>query len=230
MLATSWTVADDGSSVTFNLRKGVKFHDGSDFNADVCKWNLDLQIAAKTANAASWKSIDKVDDYTIRINLTSYMNVTVSSLMSVVTQQVSKAYVDKNGIEAARWNPVGTGPFILESYERDAKLTYKRNPNYWDTGKPYIDGITMTVIKDATVRKLAFQKGDINRITVAGGVDATELQKAGFVLRTAPGGTFFLVPDSTNDHIALGQHQSAPGGFLCPRPRNSGQRPGTGFS
>jgi peptide/nickel transport system substrate-binding protein len=199
LLATSWVVADDGLSVTFNLRKGVKFHDGSDFNADVCKWNLDLQIAAKTANAASWKSVDKVDDYTIRINLSSYLNITLTSLVGTVTQQVSKAYVDKNGIEAARWNPVGTGPFILESYERDAKIAYKRNPNYWDTGKPYLDGITMTVIKDATVRKLAFQKGDINRINVAGGVDATELQQAGYVLRTAPGGTFFLVPDSVND-------------------------------
>ncbi len=199
LLATSWKVADDGLSVTFSLRKGVKFHDGSDFNADVCKWNLDLEIAAKVSGASNWKSIDKIDDYTVRINLASYQNIVLTGLASVVTQQISKAYFDKNGIEASRWNPVGTGAFILEKYERDAKLTYKRNPNYWDTGKPYLDGVTMTVIADATVRKLALQKGDVDRLTVAGGTEATELQQAGFVLRTAPGGTFFLVPDSAND-------------------------------
>ena len=47
---------------------------------------------------------------------------------------------------------------------RDAKLTYKRNPNYWDTGKPYLDGIQYVVLSDPTIRKLAFQKGDIHEI------------------------------------------------------------------
>jgi peptide/nickel transport system substrate-binding protein len=198
VLATSWKIADDGTSITLGLRKGVKFHDGSDFNADVCKWNLDLQIAAKTAGAASWKSIDKIDDYTIRINLNSYQNTALTNLSAGVTQQVSKAYVDKNGIEAARWNPVGTGPFIFVSFERDAKITYKRNPNYWDPGKPYVDGVTMTVVADATVRKLAFQKGDFDRLAVAGGLDAQELQKAGYDMKTQAGGTFLLIPDSAN--------------------------------
>jgi peptide/nickel transport system substrate-binding protein len=198
ILATSWKIADDGSSITLNLRKGVKFHDGSDFNADVCKWNLDLQIAAKTAGASNWKSVDKVDDYTIRLNLISYSNTALTNLASGVTQQVSKAYVDKNGVEAARWKPIGTGPFILESFERDAKITYKRNPNYWDPGKPYVDGVTMTVIADATVRKLAYQKGDIDRLAVAGGLDASEMQKAGYEMKTQAGGTFVLVPDTAN--------------------------------
>jgi peptide/nickel transport system substrate-binding protein len=198
ILATSWKIADDGSSVTLSLRKGVKFHDGSDFNADVCKWNLDGQIAAKTAGSANWKSIDKVDDYTVRINLVSYSNTALTNLAAGVTQQVSKAYIDKNGVEAAKWHPVGTGAFIFESFERDAKITYKRNPNYWDTGKPYLDGVTMTVISDATVRKLAFQKGDFDRLAVAGGVDANELKAAGFPMETQAGGTFVLIPDSMN--------------------------------
>jgi ABC-type transport system substrate-binding protein len=115
-----------------------------------------------------------------------------------VTQQVSKAYVEKNGVEAARWKPIGTGPFIMESFERDAKLVYKRNPNYWDPGKPYVDGVTMTVIADATVRKLAYQKGDIDRLAVAGGLDASEMQKAGYEMKTQAGGTFVLVPDTAN--------------------------------
>jgi peptide/nickel transport system substrate-binding protein len=198
MLATSWKVADDGKSITLGLRKGVKFHDGSDFNADVCKWNLDLEIAAKQSGAAAWKSIDKIDDYTIRINLEKYDNTVLTGLgTGGVAQQISKASFDKNGIEWARWNPVGTGPFIFVSYERDAKLTYKRNPNYWETGKPYLDGTTMTVIADATVRKLAFLKGDLS-VLVASGLAAQELHQAGYFIETSNGATALLVPDSMN--------------------------------
>jgi peptide/nickel transport system substrate-binding protein len=110
----------------------------------------------------------------------------------------SKAYVDKNGIEAARWHPVGTGPFLFDSYERDAKITYKRNPNYWDTTHPpYLDGIQYIVLSDATVRKLAFQKGDIHEITTEG-INAQELQKLGYNMITEAGGTFALIPDSKN--------------------------------
>ena len=82
------------------------------------------------------------------------------------------------------------------SYASGSLITYKRNPNYWDPGKPYLDGLTFAIIPDATVSKLAFQKGDLSRVTVAGGSDANELQKAGFTITTAPGGTFFLVPNS----------------------------------
>jgi peptide/nickel transport system substrate-binding protein len=194
-LATAWKVADDSKSITLTLRKGVKFSDGSDFNADVCKWNLDLVLAAKQSITNVWKSIDKVDDYTIRINLSSYTNTTLTDLSTGPTSQISKAFVDKNGVEAARWNPIGTGPFIMLEFLRDAKLTYKRNPNYWDATIPYLDGVTMTVIADATVRKLAFQKGDISRLP-ADGLDAVNLQKAGYPMKTAPGGTFTLIPDS----------------------------------
>jgi ABC-type transport system substrate-binding protein len=119
----------------------------------------------------------------------------LTGLAGGTTQMASKAFFDKNGIEAARWTPVGTGPFIFVSYERDAKITYKRNPNYWQSGKPYLDGVEFIVIADATVRKLAFQKGDIHRLAVTG-LDAQELQKAGFEMYTEGGGTFSFIPDS----------------------------------
>jgi peptide/nickel transport system substrate-binding protein len=196
ILATSWKIADDGKSITLGLRKGVKFHDGSDFNADVAKWNLDQQIAAK--KTVDWKSVDVVDPYTIRINVVGYKNTLLTNLSGGITQQISKASFDKNGIEYTRWHPVGTGPFLFVEYQRDAKLTYKRNPSYWDTGKPYLDGLEFTVIADETVRKLAFLKGDIHQIAVAG-LTAQELQKAGYAIATEGGGTFAMVPDSLND-------------------------------
>jgi ABC-type transport system substrate-binding protein len=192
-LAVSWEIAKDGKSIVIGLRKGIKFHDGSVFNAAVAKWNMDLNIAAK--KTTDWKSIDIIDDYTIRINVENYKNTLLTNLATGITQMSSKEYVDKNGVDAARWHPVGTGPFIFVSYERDAKLTYKRNPDYWQAGKPYLDGVQFIVIADSTVRKLAFQKGDIHRIAVSG-LDAQELQKAGYEMSTEGGGTFAFVPDS----------------------------------
>jgi peptide/nickel transport system substrate-binding protein len=194
-LAVSWQITPDGKAIVLGLRKGVKFHDGSDFNAAVAKWNLDMQIEAK--KTTEWTSIDIVDDYTIRINVAQYKNTLLNNLAGGMTQMISKAYVDKNGAEAAKWNPVGTGPFIFVSYERDAKMVCKRNPNFWEPGLPYLDGVEVSVIADATVRKLAFQKGDIQRFGTSG-ITAQEMQKAGYDMVTEPAGTYTLIPDSKN--------------------------------
>jgi peptide/nickel transport system substrate-binding protein len=196
-LAVSWSIATDGNSMTLKLRQGVKFHDGSAFNATVAKWNLDQQIVAKKTTV--WKSVDIIDDYTVRINVQAYKNTMLTDLATGITQMISKEYFDKNGIEAVKWHPVGTGPYMFESYERDASLTYKRNPDYWDKTKPqYLDGIKYVVLSDSTVRKLAFQKGDVHEITTSG-IDAQDLQKAGYPIYTQPGGTFALLPDSKNN-------------------------------
>jgi ABC-type transport system substrate-binding protein len=199
-LATSWKISDDRKSITLNLRKGVKFHDGSDFNADVVKWNLDLQIAAKKSDVKNWTSVDVVDPYTVRIGFTSYTNTLFSALGKLsITGMCSKEAFDKKGIDWVRMNPVGTGPFVFVSYERDAKLTLKRNPNYWDPAKPYLDGIEMSVIPDDTVRRLAFERGDIIAYSPAAPSTARELEKSGkynIVLRTS--GPRVLAPDSMN--------------------------------
>jgi len=71
-LATSWDVSPDGMAYTFNLRKGVKFHDGSDFDAQAAKFNLDFWLTAKGATMRSLKSVDIIDKNTIRVNLKQY--------------------------------------------------------------------------------------------------------------------------------------------------------------
>lgn len=72
-LAESWKTDTAANTITFSLRKGVKFHDGTDFNAEAARWNIQQLIDAKTLpDSSNIKPIDKIDDYTIRINLNKY--------------------------------------------------------------------------------------------------------------------------------------------------------------
>jgi peptide/nickel transport system substrate-binding protein len=80
-LATAYQVAPDGKSVTFTLRKGVKFHDGTDFNATAAKWSLDLIKASKAVGTEQWTTIDAVDDYTVRINLKKFTNTLMDAYL-----------------------------------------------------------------------------------------------------------------------------------------------------
>jgi peptide/nickel transport system substrate-binding protein len=192
-LATSWVIDVAAKTMTFNLRKGVKFHDGSDFTADVVKWNFDLQMVA--GKASNWVSVDVIDTYTIKITVKVYQNTSLSGVGSFAV--ASKAAFDKNGIDWARENPVGTGPFIFVEHERGTRVTFKKNPNYWEPGKPYLDGVDFVIIADQTVRSLAFKRGDIHEYTAAG-LEAQELVKSGYSVHQRNGGTYVLVPDSAN--------------------------------
>jgi peptide/nickel transport system substrate-binding protein len=199
-LATSWEVDKVGLTMTFHLRQGVKFHDGTPFNAQAVKWNFDLAIEA--GKAPDWDSVEVVDDYTIRINLNTFNNTTLTGLWGGAFQIISPTAVEQNGLDWARNNPVGTGPFKFVEYERDARLVFERNDDYWEEGKPYLDGLEYVVIADATVRKIAFQQGDIHRLT-ATGIDAQDLQSEGYEVYSQTGGTMVLVPDSNNPDSPL---------------------------
>jgi peptide/nickel transport system substrate-binding protein len=195
LLATSWEIAPDGNSITLTLRKDVKFHDGSNFNAWAVKWNLEKQIEAK--KAPDWTSVDMLNENTVRININGYKNTILTGLGSGTAMIISPTAVEKNGLDWVRWNPIGTGPFKFVEYERDARLVYERNDDYWQEGLPYLDGIEFTVIADETVRKIAFQKGDIHTLR-ASGLTAQELKSMGYDYVTRAGGTFVLIPDSKN--------------------------------
>jgi peptide/nickel transport system substrate-binding protein len=158
MLAETWDIADDFTYIDFHLRHGVKFHDGSDFNADVAKWNLELMMEAK--RQPYWASTEVINEYTIRIYVTQWINTIMSTFQGMGgTWMSSKVAYDTYGIDYMRQNPVGTGPFKFEKFTIDTSLELKKNENYWNTGYPYLDGITYLFIADQTTRLMEMQAG-----------------------------------------------------------------------
>jgi ABC-type transport system substrate-binding protein len=200
LLAESWAITPDQKSITFKLQKGIRFHDGTKFNAQAVKWNYDLVIASK--RVPEWKSVEVMDDDTVRLNLNEISNVVLVGIGNSTCAIISPSAAEKNGIDWVRWHPVGTGPFKFVAYERDAKLTYEKNSDYWRKGLPYLNGIEFVVIADDSVQKIAFQRGDIHRLQ-AKPLTALELKNAGFSYYALPFGTFVLIPDSANSDSPL---------------------------
>ncbi len=161
-LAESYEIADDQSSITFVLRKGIYFTDGSELNAEVAKWNLQHSIDAKLIVGAS--SIDIVDNYTVRINMSAWINTLVGGTFvdSYATWMASYEAYKKNGEDWLRQNPTGTGPFKYESFVRDATYDYVRNDNYWqkDKGLPYLDAIHVSFVQDEMTQESLMKSGE----------------------------------------------------------------------
>ncbi len=197
VLATSWAVAADGKSITFNLRKGVKFHDGTDFNAAAVKWNLDRYYAVfqKVSPTSQWNGIDVVDDYTVRINLKTFQNDIMNGLEASAGMMVSPTAAQKTGIDGMKLNPVGTGPYAYKAFSRDVSLEYARFDGYWG-GKPYLDGIKFIYVADGTTAQLAFQSGVSDVVSTTTDAVTADLIKKGYILEKRPGPMMNLIPDS----------------------------------
>jgi peptide/nickel transport system substrate-binding protein len=195
-LAESLQVADNLTYITFQLREGVKFHDGSDFNATVAKWCMDNTIASMTQ--PYWQSVDIINDYAIRLNLNQWTNTIVTGLDSTATWMVSLEAYEKNGEDWMRNNPVGTGPFKFLSFERDVSYKAVRNLDYWDTGKPYLDEIDILYVGDPLTQKAVLQSGETDILQIEPAKMAYDLQNMGFEVEVNVTSTFCLLPDTAH--------------------------------
>jgi peptide/nickel transport system substrate-binding protein len=197
-LASAYKEDAAAKTVTLTLNKGVKFHDGTNFDAQAAKWNLDQYIMEKTPGTENYKSVDVVDDYTIRINLAQWDNTVANNLAYQQGQMISPTAFQKNGKDWVVNNPIGTGPFQFVSWVKDVKATFKKFDQYWQKGKPYLDGVEYHVIADGQTRTLALRGGDIDLALSMAHKDIAGLEKDGFVLSKGPKGVFNLTPDSAN--------------------------------
>jgi len=188
VLAESVDVAADGLSVTFKLRKGVKFHDGTDFNAEAVKYNLETVIANKVAGSAPLENIesyDIIDANTIKVNLKSFDATFLMSLaQSGVGVMLSPTALAKPTTpeNAGKDHLVGTGPFLFDSWALDQYILMKRNPNYWQEGKPYLDEIEVRNIPDYTTSVMAFKAGEVDMVESIDPAQYNQLKEEGYTV------------------------------------------------
>jgi peptide/nickel transport system substrate-binding protein len=201
-LATSWEVDSNlqAPTMTFTLRKGVKFHDGTDFNAKAVKFNFDkLKAAALFSSPRYYKSVDVIDDYTIKILFTEWRNSLQPAFAQNMSYMASPTAFEKNGIDWMRWNIVGTGAFKQTDFKRDVSVTFVKNENYYETGKPYMNGAQYVFVADELTRSALFKSGGADVLnTSTNGRVAAEFAALGFPIVTQPVGTDSLFPDSAN--------------------------------
>jgi len=202
-LAESYTVNADlkNPSATFKIRKGVKFHDGTDLDANIVKWNLE-QIKAGTTNvgtSSAWKSFEVIDDYTIKVNFTAFRNQYVRSFTTVATPMGSRAAFEKYGLDYVREHEFGTGPFKQVNYQRDVVYDTVKFNDYWQKGKPYVDKLTNIYVSDELTRVALFKSGGGEIMDVYGNVRlAADLVAAGYNVAAKVDQIDSLFPDSKN--------------------------------
>jgi peptide/nickel transport system substrate-binding protein len=176
-LAETYKLADDRMSITFTLKKGVKFHDGTELNATAAKWNIDNYIASPTNQY--WASCEVIDAYTIRVSFRMWVNTILGSFTGAAAWMASPTAFQKNGADVMRNNPVGTGPFKFVSFQRDESYKVVRNPDYWQKGKPYLDAIEIAYIADPMTQKAAMESGDYHMLQIEPSKTAKDLEALG---------------------------------------------------
>lgn len=177
-LAESVNIDPNKKTMTFRLRRGIKFHDGSDFNAEVCAWNLQLVKDTKKMQFSDQiKSINVVDNYTVVLHLNQYHNQ--MDFAYGFTRMWSKVAFETKGKEWCRTNPVGTGPFKLVEWKRDAHIKWAKFDGYWQKGKPYLDGIETHYIPDPVTASAMMQAKEADIWTNPPVKDQADLEKKG---------------------------------------------------
>ncbi|GBD46830.1 ABC transporter substrate-binding protein [Methylopila sp. Yamaguchi] len=166
-LATSWETSADGKAITFHLRPGVTWHDGTPFTSADVKWTLEnVWKKIHPRNQLTFAKVTEVetpDDLTVVLKLSQPSVAILSSVNSNGAQVLPKHLYEGTDVLNNPYNnkPVGTGPFVFKEWKKGEYIALERNPNYWDKPKPYLDRLIFRVIPDAAARAAAFEKGEV---------------------------------------------------------------------
>ncbi len=207
LLIAKWEFTDP-STVVFNLQKGVKFHDGTEWNAEVAKFNLERLMNHKKSRGkdyvASIKSVDTIDPYTIKLNLKEPTAALMANLApwNNAMHMVSKAAIEKDE-EGFLKRPIGSGPFQYVEWIDNNKLTVKRFDGYWVQGEdgkqlPYLDGVVTRIIPDSAVAIMEFKARTLDIATEMEPKDIQAIKsdpeltyyELPYAVRTIPGGGY----------------------------------------
>lgn len=173
------TANADASEWTMKIRQGVKFHDGTDLNAQAAVDMVAQWLEGPFGTSSPIASAEVVDEFTVRYLLKEPDPAFENTLAGIssgaaFSPTAGRAFGPEDSVE----NPIGTGPFMFESWTRDSEMVVVRNPNYWrsapDGGTlPYLDRVRFRVLSDSDARRASFAAGDLD-MTTQGGPDGVQ--------------------------------------------------------
>lgn len=200
-LAESWTISDDGLTYTFKLRKGVKFHDGTDFNAEAAKFNIERQLPGNVTPKMAYAhlvygdvaKVEAVDDYTLKITLKKRSTPFLRSMaMSFAAPMVSPSALKAQNNDVS-FKPVGTGPYKFVAWDKGQQIILTTFEDYWGA-KPKVENVIFKTMKETGARVVALNNGEADIIT---GIDANvikQIKDAGNKVFEAPSmSTFYML-------------------------------------
>ena len=201
-LAEKWTVSKDGLEYTFNLRKGVKWHSNKnfkptrEFNADDFMFAIERQwkendpyFKVTSSNHSYFndmgmpkllKTVEKVDEYTVKITLNKpeapFLSNLAMEYAGIQSKEYAIAMLKAGTPEKLDQEPIGTGPFMMIQYQKDALIRFKAFPDYW-AGKAKIDDLIFSITPDASVRWAKLQKGECHVMPYPNPADLDAIRK-----------------------------------------------------
>lgn len=193
-LAESWTISEDGLTYVFKLRQGVKFHDGTPFNAQAVKFNIDRQMPENLVPKMSYAplvfgdvvSTTVIDDYTIEIKLKQSSTPFLRNMAMCFAAPIASPTALKKFNNNLMENPVGTGPYKLVAWDKGQQLILTTNDDYWGK-KPAIQNVIYKIMKETSARVVALNNGEVDIIN---GIDANvidQLKQGGSLIFEAEG-------------------------------------------
>lgn len=164
-LATRWEISADGTRYTFHLRPNVKWHDGQPFTSADVAYSIELLKKVHPRASSTFANVTKVetpDALTAVLVLSRPAPYLIKAFAAAESPIVPKhIYEGSDPLTNPHNNaPVGTGPYIFDKWVRGSYILYRRNPDYWDKNRPYLDQLVVKFIPDAAARSVAFETGD----------------------------------------------------------------------
>lgn len=169
-LAESFSIGQNGLIYSFVLKKGIKFHDGSTVSAEDVKFTLET---AQEAKFDGYGQIEKIE-----ISGLGEINITLKEADPEFLPYLTIGIVPKNNLDRKN-KPIGTGPFKIESYTPQQSLVLVKNENYWNTGRPLLDKVTLVFAADSNALQTGLRGGNIDAAEVVGSI-AEQLDRNDF--------------------------------------------------
>jgi peptide/nickel transport system substrate-binding protein len=194
-LAESYTTSPDLKTVTLNLRKGVKFHDGTPWNAAAAVWNFKQCLTTGALGGSKYiVSIDATDDYTVVVKLNTAFNQIIYNLARIY--MYSPTAYQKNGEDWAINHCVSTSAFRVTSFQRDVAVKMEKFTDYWRPGRPYLDFIEFSTVKEPATCSAIMQSGQVDAWMTSTAQETADLKAKGFKIAETPTTYNVIYPDS----------------------------------